>query len=425
MKRLTIAEHESIPIGYANGLTEAEAARLRRFDDAHVARTGGGVFSWSRGDRVKAGGYVGVVRVPGLQIEILPKTDRDEDDRRAQANLLFMLEVAGAIKAKNRSLALLEHEPVSLLDAFVIVFCDSLLDTLQEGLDRTYVTQEGNLRVVRGRILMDQQIRRNAVQKQRVYARYDEFSPDTPLNRVLKAACRILSLTVRSFEAARRLKEIIARFEDVTHVVPSQMELAVELTRQNRRFEPHLNFARLVFAGASTTLSAGAQTSFSLLFQMHRVFEAFVANLLLRHAHELGLGATRIIPQAWGRYLVRDEEGAGFFGLCPDVLALGPGGKVRFVLDTKWKLLGKMPVDDVTRADAYQLHAYAHRFDSSLNVLLYPNTSGSNTVTLAFEGTDRERLLRVAFLDLRRELRREVAGLLDDLRDILSPATSI
>ena len=46
--------------------------------------------------------------------------------------------------------------------------------------------------------------------------------------------------------------------------------------RKNARFRTLLDFARLVLDGVSPTLSAGDERSFSLLFPMHRVFEAFV-----------------------------------------------------------------------------------------------------------------------------------------------------
>ncbi|MFC1609535.1 McrC family protein [Myxococcota bacterium] len=422
MRQLAVKENQSIPIGLPDGVSETEARALRRLDEDHHRRTGGTVFDWSRSTELVARDYVGVVCIPGLTLEILPKIDDPEGEHLAQKNLLYMLELAGAIRPKDRSLGHLDTEPVSLLDAFVIVFADSLIDALRDGVDRNYVTIEENLKVVRGRLLVHEQIRRNAVQKQNLYVRYDEFSADTGLNRILKAACRSLARSAGSFSALRRLRELLVRFDEVTDFIPTPADLRLELTRQNRRFQPHLDFARLVLGGQSPAPMAGGERSFSLLFKMHVVFEAFVGEFLRRHAHTLGLQGTRIIPQAQGRALARDEAGERHFYLRPDILVLGPAKNTRLVVDTKWKLVDpSTPVDDVSREDAYQLFAYSERFNSPLSVLLYPRTGPANPMTLTFEQTSR--VLRLAFMDVGRDLRKEAEAVAQELAGVLSVRT--
>ncbi|MFC1611316.1 McrC family protein [Myxococcota bacterium] len=419
MRRLAVTEYQPIPIGLADGISDAEARELRRLDEGHRRRTGGTVFDWSRSTEIVARDYVGVVCIPGLTVEILPKIDDPKGEHLAQKNLLYMLELAGAIRPKDRSLAQLNTEPVSLLDAFVIVFADSLLDALRDGMDRNYVTLEENLKVVRGRLLVHEQIRRNAVQKQNLYVRYDEFSPDTGLNRILKAACRSLARSATSFSALRRLRELLVRFDEVTDFIPTPADLELELTRHNNRFQPHLDFARLVLSGQSPAPMAGGERSFSLLFKMHVVFEAFVAKFLRRYASILGLDGTRIIPQAQGRALARDNAGERHFYLRPDILVLGPAKNTRLVLDTKWKVVDpSTPVDDVSREDAYQLFAYSERFNSPLSVLLYPRTGPASPMTLTFEQTSRA--LRLAFIDVGRDLRKDAEAVARDLAPVLT-----
>jgi hypothetical protein len=89
--------YERIPIGLP-GLSQAEAARLRRFDERHAEREGETVFDWTRLSFVVAREHVGVVQIPGLVVEILPKTDEEAREAGAQGNLLYMLETAGWVK---------------------------------------------------------------------------------------------------------------------------------------------------------------------------------------------------------------------------------------------------------------------------------------------------------------------------------------
>ena len=88
------------------------------------------------------------------------------------------------------------------------------------------------------------------------------------------------------------------------------------------------------------------------------------------------------------------------------------------MLDTKWKVLkGLTPVRSVAESDVYQLHAYARRYDAPLNVLLYPAVPGVETQTFKFMGT--EQLLRLGFVDLNRDLRRDKKELVKELAELL------
>ena len=49
--------------------------RLRRFDESFAGSSGHTIFDWSREKYLRAVNYVGVIQVPGLTVEILPKID--------------------------------------------------------------------------------------------------------------------------------------------------------------------------------------------------------------------------------------------------------------------------------------------------------------------------------------------------------------
>ena len=418
MKTVSVLEGARIPIGLGAGISRPDAERLRRFDEDHASSTGSTVFDWTRRGMVVARGYVGVVQIPGLAVEILPKTDEDGGTNGSQQNLLYMLHLSGWLKARERSFASLERQKMPLIDAFVLIFADGLLDALREGMDHAYVEREENLRVVRGRLVMNEHVRRNSVHRERLFVRYDDFSEDTKLNRLLKATCRLLLTKVRSFDVARRLREIALRFDGVSDVRPRGVDLDIELTRQNRRFETHLEFCRLVWRGESPSLTHGQQTSFSLLFSMHRLFEAFIATILRRHSSELGLPLVRVEAQSRGRHLLQDESGKNFVHLRPDVVGFRDKQTPEFVLDTKWKMLKPgTPIKSASVSDAYQLYAYARRYDVPLSVLLYPAVPGVEPQTLRFYGT--HHLLRLGFVNLNRNLRREKRALLAELAQLL------
>src|SRR5690242_12762358 len=89
--------------------------QLQRCDELLVRAGGESIFDWSKLQYISARNYVGVVQVPGVTIEILPKIDssasasagtaKDELRQRAQSNLLYMLSLTKNLPLQERDLA--------------------------------------------------------------------------------------------------------------------------------------------------------------------------------------------------------------------------------------------------------------------------------------------------------------------------------
>lgn len=420
------------------------AARLQALDERHGATHGEPIFDWSYRTEIRARNFVGVLQVGGLTIEVLPKIDRTDaaedapgdgalDPCSAQRNLLYMLSVAGHLPSRQRETSDLRTPRGPLLDAFVGAFAKGLLEELRLGLHHRYVVTEENRRYFRGKLLLAQQLRVNAFHRERCYSECDEFVADTPLNQLLKATCRFLLRDVRQAWPERCLREALLELDPATdHPLSSALLERVHLDRSSERFADLVQFCRLVVEGLSPTPSGGDSRSFSLLFPMDRLFEQFVAQLIVRNARRLGLDGCTIHPQAESRrrWLLRrapaDDSaaaegatpplGAGAFRLKPDILIERDRVPIP-VIDTKWKKLtadallaadgGRGASVGVSPADAYQLHAYLVRYGCPEAVLLCPKWHGARRGTFHLDG-DPTRRIRVELLDLGRDLHSSV-----------------
>lgn len=407
--------------GLDRAVLGARACReLQVHDTQHAARHGGEpVFDWSRLATVRAKSWVGVVETASVSVEILPKVapGASHDGDRARRNLIVMLHGAGAIPSANRALAAIQHTNMSLLDVFAIAFGQALVSELERGPNRTYVRREENLRVLRGKLLAGRNALINHGLADRVYVEFDELVTDSPLNRVLRAACELLVRRVRSGVARDLLERSLLHLADVASVRIGSNELAaVHLDRGSERFRVVLDFARLVLGGDSPSQGRGDSRTFSILFPMERVFEAYVANLLIRHASDLGLGDCRVRAQAGGRCLALNESNQGVLLLRPDVLIENAAHQPICILDTKWKTLLADDEDrrnGVSRDDLYQLFAYATRFSCRRNILLYPKVACVTPRRLRIPGTDET--LEIAMIDLGRDLQRERRAVVEEL----------
>lgn len=432
MKTVRLFEYDSLK--HAD-ISESQLKRLKAFDDSYSRQKGNRrVFDWNANGG-KTTSYVGVVRIPGLTLEILPKIDRpdangdNEKKRSAQNNLLYMLSITSKVPIEERDIAGLKTSH-GLLETLVAIFVRRLLDELRKGLEHNYIHHEENISILKGKLLFSQHIRHNASHQERAFVGFDEFIADTWLNRILKAACRKLLGVSQAADTQKLVREALAVLDEVSNCLIDEHHFhKVTLTRNNERFKVLLEFSRLVLLDQSPLPSAGREQTISLLFPMEQLFEEFIATIICRNADWFSLTRSEIHVQAKGMrsYLLERKEPKGlYFQLKPDIVVDRPDR--RLILDTKWKCLINSAEDkknNVSQADMYQMYAYATRYECKENVLLYPKVEGVEPATY-FLPADASTSIRICQVDMSCDLRKERIHFLQKLKQVLSPeATTI
>lgn len=375
--------------GQAKAVPDALFDELHAADLAHAQRRlarerlhGGGkrgedkpaesymLFKWEA-DTAIARSWVGVLQVPGAQVEVMPKVNDSDDVGKGRSSLVMMLTYAGRLKPRSMGAASVAHnELLTFLDVLIEMFAEQLEDELRRGVDRGYVQQAADLEYARGRIDVKRQIVHHAGRPIPLACVYDSFEADTALNRALKYACRTLARRTSSFYAQRLLRGCMMSLEEVSDVVMSSSQLGqIQLNRQNERYGEVLELARLLLSDEPATPQPGSVKSFSLCFDMNRVYEQFVAGYLRAQFEAQGITVSEqgVDGRALWFNLKTNEPR---LKLLPDVI-LERGGQ-RLIIDAKWKRLDKSSGDPVAREDLYQLHAYASAFNGAKVVLLYP-----------------------------------------------------
>jgi 5-methylcytosine-specific restriction enzyme subunit McrC len=406
--------------------------RLQRAEGIREDRGEKAIFRWGR-NKAYVGPWVGVLQVPGLQLEILPKIETEDSsdplgETDLRDNLLHMLSLAGITKVRERGMADLGRRKGMLHDQLVSRFVERLLAELRRGVDRTYAEQHDNLLALRGRLVLKQQLTRNAAHKHRFYCRFDALAEHTQLNRLLRSACDALRTWSVSQPVLRGLVEATALLQDV-HPFPDHRNLPeVVFNRQNERFRDLYEFAVMVLRGQAPNARAGQNQTFSLLFDMDKVFEGYIASFLQRFVVPKLEGVT-LHPQArnFREYLFEPADeggGASALRLSPDLLFRYPdekGVQQVFIIDTKWKRLSNDRGSRPSNADLYQLYAYLHRYGCQQAFLLYPAVHGLSTMdyrAVSCSADPMERTVGVRFANLRRSLwlPAEREALAEDLR---------
>ena len=401
MANLTVFEFQLL-VGDAQGAVDAtdvhaipepvfawlERESLRASED--------GTTNWSRlaqyrGRRaIRLSGYVGVLRAPcGYQIEVLPKIGKDEgsDPNQVRDLLLGMLGCLRQFRHLRVDRASLAARRMPLLDVFIGEFLLSVRDVVKRGLRRDYLAKQGNLPVLRGKLMMAAHLRDNLVRADRFHTEHDEFCDQRPENRILHAALRRVLALARSTEHQRLARELLFVFTDIP--LPTDVTLAFRQVRIDRGmgyYEPALDWARLILTGHSPLTGSGGNLATSMLFPMEAVFEAFVGKHLRK---QLKPGAV-LREQVQEKHLVQHQT-QQWFRLKPDFL-LRQGDRYPVVLDTKWKLLDQNQTEakhkyGLSQSDFYQMQAYclAYMPDGGHVVLVYPRTRLFNQALPVFE----------------------------------------
>ncbi|MEQ9694119.1 restriction endonuclease [Shimia sp. SDUM112013] len=344
-------------------LASHRAAVLKLGSEAVLAR---------RHKHVKAGQVCGVLSVPGVVLEILPKIDIDGEDGRA--TLIHMLDVAYDLRISAEGLAGFGSQSIDLLEVIILSFARRLTATLRYGLPRRYRTEQDDLAVLRGALDVKRQFTRHAVRPDRLACRFDELTHDTPLNRVVAAAVRLLARRTGLAATYTMLNDALDQMEGVG-ISPDPLRERVMLDRTNSAWHGLYRMARFLLGGVSQSARIGSDEGFALLFPMNDLFENYTAKLF-RRAY-----GRRVRAQARGKAVTS----CGKFALRPDIVVDLPDETL--IVDTKWK---RLDLNDekagVSQSDVYQMLAYGHAYGSREKparlMLLYPAKEGQETYVL-------------------------------------------
>jgi 5-methylcytosine-specific restriction enzyme subunit McrC len=374
---ISCLEHEALPvvqhrIAGQKALSHRHVELLAKLEKILPAST------FSRGhNTIKWTQYCGVIQLDDLTLEILPKVyGRESDPGACRQALVKMLEKARLLQSRRIGQAVIHVQRHTLLDVFILQFCDELQQQLVQGKIREYVSREENLPVVRGRLLVSQQFKYNLAHKERLYCRYDELSEDILLNRIIRYTLKLLLPMSRSGIARKAVTEQLMAFDAVEdEVISLDAFNRLNQNRHTTRYENIVAQCRMFIAGLSPDVLAGKSQACSLLFDMNKLFESWVAAMLRKPAWEQGLKLREQGPRKYLAY--REDLGRDVFQMKPDIALLNHANEVVFIADAKWKLLSAEEAKlGIAQADLYQLQAYASRYEVRKLALYYPAQKG-------------------------------------------------
>lgn len=324
------------------------------------------------GNVVSIKNYVGLIQMKnGYRVQILPKIDLGKvEDGNTQTKKVFlkMLQSMKDFPSKVFNDAAMNIDKMNLYEIFINMYIQEVRQLVKHGIRSNYVQQEDNQGYFKGKLLVNKHIKANLAHKERFYVLFDEFHPNGPENRLVKATLEKLQKLTGSTKNSKEIRQLLTAFEAVDSSANYEKDFSkVVINRNTENYEILIKWSKVFLMNKSFTIFTGSTNSRALLFPMESVYESYVAKQMKKV----------FCPDGWdvhtqdrGHYLFIEPKKQ--FALRPDIV-IRKGDKT-VILDTKWKRLYENERNNygISQEDMYQMYAYSKKYETSEVWLLYP-----------------------------------------------------
>lgn len=356
---------------------------------------------------LKARQYCGILNFNDQDFYILPKIANHNDEKNLNI-FIYMLMYAYNVKLLNENTSFSENlKSNNILEVFVQMFANGLLQELKKGLYKEYLTKQDNLPVLKGKYLINENLKYNFI-KNKIYCEYDEFSENNSLNQFFLYAIKYLQKFVND---KKLLKQCELIFDEVEYKSVDINKLNIHFDRLNLRFKTSFEIALLLLR-QSIPLFNQDKKSFAFLFDMNVLFEKFIA---------------RMVKELDNNAKIQNQDNFGDLTLKPDIIIKSKN----LIIDCKYKILKENKTS--SRNDRYQMYVYGNNFKLEMNfrtILLYPKNLNekdlNNKKPIYLGNNDRKVELRIRYIDLNfneynfekymEEIKNRIRTIIDEIR---------
>ena len=233
---------------------------------------------WTFG--IRALGWVGVIELKNYQITIRPRFNKDFK------YFINMLQVAEGLPylqensfVESAKLPKLMHNFLELLTQ---LYLGELGRVMRTGVYKSYITEEDNLNVLRGRPDFHKNLKHNYALPPKIYCYYDELTTDVPENQYILKGLDYLTHVSRYLNEGtkQQLKHYNDEFIDLcTYVDDIQDSFNYNLLNKHYK-EVHRLTHILINSMTVVNLHKPTEQLFTVLFNMNEVFEKFTGKFL-------------------------------------------------------------------------------------------------------------------------------------------------
>lgn len=295
------------------------------------------------------------------------------------------------------------EQSYEIFNYYIYLFARAVKEIIRKGIHKSYLDNIENTIYLKGRLLIEQNIRKKIIDKTKNICKFDKYTEDILENQILKFITKKLIRIVDDREIKNTLRYNLLYLKDIDwsiDITNKNFEKII-YTRLNKDYEYPLNLAKFFVNNIFIKDILGSKRVSSFLVDMNKLFENFTF-LALKEKFE---GSDYEVLYQKSTFL---DDGRKI-KIFPDIL-IKKKGKPSLVIDVKYKI-----DKEYINSDIYQLLAYCKKMDTSNGIIILPQYG-------EFESLDElsffngEIKLNYFYLDLKKEKiinKKAVDGLYD------------
>lgn len=374
--------------------------------------------------------WVGVIKYKNTHLQILPKLiytkeyEEDYDDKTKEEtisnvlkNLIFMLSYTKKLDIKTSNDAKLLASKNPFIEILIREYANSLFECLKRLTPKKYVRVEDNLNYLKGKIKFTENIRYNSSNQAKFYCEYDEFSENNILNQLfLFVSTCLYNISSDSYNK-KTLKFIINYYSDIKLVRFDRFKAEkINLSRNQKLFKKPFNLAKMFIEKTSVDLSKNKFENITLIWDMNKLFEEFVFEIMKKSQNEWGWKFT---AQKCKKLLIGDENKKR--NTYVDIFAEKDNDKI--IIDTKYKIF--KGIDDFSNADVFQVSTYCLLHNTNNAILLYPQYDEEKPIIPNYCLNTEDKNYKINFRTVNLKygnLKKELESIKNEIKEILNVA---
>lgn len=306
--------------------------------------------------------HVGIIQIGKTVIEVLPKADKDGEEKWRDL-LIGMIKTVWGFDVKTTGSSSLKLKSNSILELYFELFVTEVEFLLHRGLIKKYQKTEGNPKALKGALYFSKHISQNLVHKERFYVKYSTYSHDHLLHEIIFKTIKLLSSINTNTKLQGRIGSLLLNFPEMKEIKVTESTFdKLIFNRKNKPYEFAIEIAKLILLNYHPDVSKGRNNVLALMFNMNNLWEEFILVTLRKNLRNHKVHA-QVTKRFW-------QPATGYSSkMRPDIVLTCKDTNLVYVLDTKWKNLnGYNPSPE----DLRQMYVYHRFYNATKTALIYP-----------------------------------------------------
>ena len=245
-------------------------------------------------------------------------------------NIYYMLTYAFQILKEQGYASCAIEEFENTADLLSAILVKGVTIQIKRGLNRTYTERTEPLSCLRGKIDVTESIRQQTIIKQQLVCTYDEFFPDSYMNRIIKTTMELLLRYDISKIRKKELRNLLLYFKDIKTIDIYNINWKFRFHRNNQSYQMLMSVCYLIIKGLLQTTNDGSVKLMQFLDEqrMCRLYEKFILEYYKKEHPEIKVSASQISWQL-------DDEFSYMLPIMQTDIMLSKGNRT-LIIDAKY-----------------------------------------------------------------------------------------